>query len=357
MLRVGVGLTLATVTVWTVACSSSTDPGARPRAIARQLVAGKPIPILRDAHVAALPVFDNLKVNPTGLNDLGQIVGDSATFTTFRWTPGGDIEILAIPDTGFFQALPAGIDDRGRVALTWSHLSSSPAIILAATWEPGGALRFDSTLGPNQQCRAMAMNFAGVTAGTCDSATVLWSPAGEPRVVHTAGGGALLNAFVNAISSNEFMVGSDSSMGFELSPAHQLTFLPQQRTSPTPLTVNDAGVAGGNAFDPTITGFGAVVWPHPDSVIALLPGAAGVTNGVADDGNAIGAVTDTVRGTVVPFIWNSTIGLRRLPPLEMDSLGVAKEQGRAVAVNNRRQVLGFVVLASTGAARWVIWTY
>jgi len=107
MLRVGVGLTLATVTVWTVACSSSTDPGARPRAIARQLVAGKPIPILRDAHVAALPVFDNLKVNPTGLNDLGQIVGDSATFTTFRWTPGGDIEILAIPDTGFFQA-PGG---------------------------------------------------------------------------------------------------------------------------------------------------------------------------------------------------------------------------------------------------------
>jgi hypothetical protein len=355
MLRVGVGLTLVTLTVWTVACSSTTDPGATPRAIARQLVSGKPIPILRDAHVAALPVFDNLKVNPTGLNDLGQIVGDSAVFTTFRWTPGGRIEILPLPDTGFFQALPAGIDDHGRVALTWSH-GVSNFVIRAATWEPGGALRFDSALGPRQQCRASAMNFAGTTAGSCDSATVLWPPSGDPQVVHTAGG-ALFNGGVFAISNNEFMVGNDSSMGFEMSPTRHLTFLPQQRTSPTPLAINDAGLAGGNAFDPTILGFGAVVWPNPDSVIALLPGAGGVTNGVADDGNAIGAVTDTVRGTVVPFIWNSRIGLRRLPPLEMDSLGVAKEQGRAVAVNNRRQVLGFVVLASTGAARWVIWTY
>jgi hypothetical protein len=355
MSRVGVCLTLVMLPVWIVACSSTMDPGATPRAIARQLVSGKPIPILQDAHVAALPVFDNNKVNPTGLNDFGEIVGDSAGFTTFRWTPGGAIQILSIPDTGFFSALPAGIDDRGRVALTYSQGLQSP--LRVASWEPDGRLRVDSALGPGQQqCRASAMNSLGTTAGSCDSATVLWSPVGEAHAVHTAGGG-LFNGGVNAISNTEYMVGIDSSMGYVLSPTGQLTFLPQQRTSPFPLAVNDFGVAVGMVFDPTIFGFGAAVWPNPDSVIVLLPGAAGVTNGVADDGNAIGAVTDTVRGTVVPFIWNSGIGLRRLPPLEMDSLGVAKEQGRAVAVNNRRQVLGFVVLASTGAVRWVIWTY
>lgn len=351
MLRVGVGLTLVTLIV---ACSSTTDPGATRRAIARQLVSGQPIPILQSAHVAPLPVFDNGKVDPSGINDLGQIEGDSAGFTTFRWTPGGNIQILPIPDTGFFEASPAGIDDRGRVAFTLSHgvaITFRPAI-----WEPDGSIRFDSVLGPGQDCRTSSMNFAGTTAGFCDSAAVLWSTSGRPQVVHTAGGG-LFNGAINAISNTEFMVGNDSSMGYELSPTRQLTFLPQQNTSPLPLAVNDAGLAVGEAFDGTFFGFGAVVWPNPDSVVFLVPGAAGVTNSVADDGNAIGAVTDTVRGTVVPFIWNSTSGLHRLPPLEMDSLGVAKEQGRAVAVNNRRQVLGFVVLASTGATRWVIWTY
>ena len=340
MLRIVVGCTVGAFALVTMACSTTTEPGATPRGVARQQVSGTPIPIAPGVSVTQIPALDDSTLAPMAFNDLGEVTGDSGNpiLTVFRWSPARGVRALRAGG----GALATGIDDQGRVSLTLgAH---------AAIWGPDGALTVDSGLAPNEHCFSSAINGKGFVAGMCDSATVIWTPGGAPHTVHTQNGAQLFRD-VAAMSNTGYIVGS----GYELSPDGRLTLLPQPRTSPAPLAVNDFGVAGGMFFDSTLFGFGPSVWPNPHTIIALAMGAGGVTNGVADDGNAVGAVVDTVRVAVVPFIWNSHDGLRRLPGLGPDSSGL-NEQGRAIAINNRRQILGFLTLAN-GATRWVIWSY
>ena len=351
MLRAVVGCSVGTLALVAVACSTTTEPGATPHGIAHQQVAGAPIPVAAGVRVTPLPVFDNGVLTPTAFNDLDEVVGDSSVFTVFRWSQSRGLQVLSIPDTGMFFAFAQGVDVQGRVALTFRPQLSPTGHV--AVWEPNGAFTVDSGLGPGQSCQAFGMNSIGVIAGTCDTLAVIWPQSGVPQTLRTSTG-AVLGGIAAAISNDGYLAVEDNDL-FVFSPSGRLSFLANARVTPVPLAVNDLGVVVGNEFDINITGFAATVWPSPDSAIDLAPGAGGTANGVADDGNVIGAVVDTVRQIVVPFIWNTRSGLRRLPGLEADSLGL-REQGRAIAINSRRQVLGFLTL-TTGATRWVIWNY
>jgi hypothetical protein len=396
MPRAAVYLVIA-LTPIALACSNVPDRVLAPsRALS---VAAGGIPFATGVHTAAIPALDQTEsigthYMPSALNDLGEIVGMRFSSDTlgaaFSWTPTFGLRLTQIGDTVL------RVNNDGMVALSEPGNPGTDSLFPsenAAIWDWQGnvrRLRLVSTffipgiIGQGEDSPACAatggITDGGVVVGVCHvvghgSVPTIWTRFGTPWPIS----GHFIDGYTpHGISRTGFIAAGPDGNN---SHAIVLTMTGIQRILPDPpgvttghagtertaaLAVNDSGwaagyrVVGDSASCQGGTNAQAVVWLAADTAIVIgdcsfsltFPTAA--ATGISDDGIVVGITTDQANGAPFAFVWTATGGLRRLPGLEGGAAQTQDWSG-AVAINHKRQVLGWV-LTSFGRYRTVVWT-
>jgi hypothetical protein len=338
-----------------VACSDTPGPTVTVQPRATALTAAAAIPYATDVHVSAIPALDGSSVHPAALNDWGEIVGwlstDSISGAAFKWQGSRGLRMLSLPGGEMTSA--SGVNDVGDVAVTIVAASG----LVPAIWGWFGDVRrlplLSTYTNPTLSapyCRLNGINNRRVAVGTCTladgtSRPTVWTKFGTPSALHAGGGAAVINGQAFAISDSGFVVGFDGISAFVFAPNGRAQSLPPAQASYA-VAVNDSGWTAGFAFDTITSNPIASVWLRGDSLHGF--GMDGQTNGITDDGVAVGSLGN------LAFVWTAATGLRLLPGLEGGS-ALAKEHSVALAINRVHQILGQITL-STGLLRTVIWT-
>lgn len=234
-----------------------------------------------------------------GLNNRGVVVGTAqnpfARSEAFAWSLAAGMRLLP----GSTSAEAFAINDCNQAAGVLA-LSGVPPIPRATRWNPDGSV---TRLGPVPSgfSAAYAINESGMTAGAADndrrflSATV-WDASGRATDLGAFGGNSSSASHVNA-----------------------------------------SGQVLGSAYrESSSVGF---LWSRQTGMVQIGPGAGyGDVTALNDSGDVAGnsQVVDDFPGLhYSPFIWSMRRGLRTLPT------GGAP-YGRADALNNRREIVGYV---------------
>jgi hypothetical protein len=324
----------------------------------RQMLSPGAIPFAPNVHAAAIPAFDNGKLQPRAFNDFDEFVGDSEGVRAFKWQATRGLTVLHNSVWEFGDAL--AVNDHGQVAVTLSGDSGGRAGI----WDWNGNITVLRPLGIGMTCGASGINNQGVVVGACaitvgsDLATV-WTRFGTPDGLHPGGGATLISGQATAISDSGYITGNNpwvqNGQGFLFTATRQEILLPPAISSPavTPGSVNDSGWVAGKIHNPNTGNSDPAIWTQGASVHDLYNGE-GLMFGISDDGIAVGTVTDSTTKTSVPVIWTAANGLQRLPGLE-GYPALVTESGQALQINRQHHIWGYVTLAS-GMSRYVIWT-
>jgi hypothetical protein len=360
MLRTIVRCAVAALVFGTIACSDTTNPTGDLTHRTSRLAAAAAIPFLPNVHTAAIPALDNPDFDLKGFNDFGEIVGDSASFTTYKWQGSRGLTTLHLPGA---ISNAWGVNDQGTVAITVNGNGGPPVFSTVGTWDWFGNVRLLRALSPNASCVAWGgINNAGVVAGACGGAGIpglatLWTKFGNPDALHVGGGTTLVLGQAMAISDSGFVAVAntldplDLATGSVFTPAKAvLPLSPAERAFPA--AVNDSGWVAGAVFDTTIEQKVAAVWTRNDSLHVL---GIGQMHAISREGIAVGQVMDSTVLRIVPVIWTPANGLQRLPGLE-GGAALAKESGNAMFINTHHQIIGTITLSDGATQRKVMWT-
>jgi hypothetical protein len=258
------------------------------------------------SRVYSLGSFGRTYTYLTGLNNRGVVIGrvqdPFSASQAFTWTLAGGIRFLP----GATAAYASVINDCNQVAGSVDVGGQRPPYTRANRWNPDGTT---TPLGPlpATYSEARAINASGMTAGAADDrlrlfhATV-WDAAGRATDLGTFG-------------------------AFQSSATH----------------INASGQVLGTAYwEQRAIGF---LWSRQTGMVQIGPDT-GSRDVIAlnDHGDVAGnnRVAGDPFGNRSPFIWSMRGGLRPLPL-------AGAPYGRVVALNNRREMVGYVEPA---AAEW-----
>jgi len=376
-MRSAVGLAVGMFAAVSLACSNASNPLADSKMERDVTVPPGAIPYITGVHVAALPAFDNAGVEPVAFNDLGEIVGDSVSNTTFgstifRWVADRGFTFLHLPVDSFTIAYAFSVNDRAQVAVQLTDLGGTGHAphIEAGIWDWQGDVKVLRPLGAGYSCDPYSINDSGVVVGDCyvpisgepqgsPFFATVWTAFGNPDGLYAGGGGQPFQGTATSISDAGYIAGTSSLnfTGFVFTPTKQLiSLIPARASTPNRSNtgVNDSGWVAGSVFDSISLTWVPAVWTRGDSLHYLYRDQPGTMSDISDDGIAVGGIPDTTSGLNVPVIWTAANGLQRLPGLEGSAL-LAKESGVAVQINKVHQILGTIIM-STGQRRTVMWT-
>lgn len=358
MLRSVVSCAVGVFAISALACSDATNPTADSTMRRAQAAAATPIPFAPNVHTAAIPAFDNPDFQPAAMNDLGEIVGDSALGVAFHWEADRGLTTLHIPQS---LVVAKAVNNRAQVAIEVLGNGVPPEFYTVGTWDWSGAVQLLRPLTVNATCFADAINDSGVIVGTCGGGghlpsagyATLWTAFGTPDALHIGGGSTLVPGEATAITDAGLLAVSAENGNGSLFTAAKMSIPIPPAGASFPAAVNDSGGIAGKVTDAnTVSGFDAAVWTNDDSLHNLGEGAM---HAISKEGIAVGTVKDPATSVSYPVIWTAAHGTQRLPGLE-GGPGLARESGTAIAINARHQILGSVVLSTGGGTRWVLWT-
>lgn len=266
-----------------------------------------------DGHrVHALGSLGGAHTGVRSVNDLGVVVGESSdaqsVVRAFTWTVKGGMR--ALPGSSPSDA--RGINRRGQVV---GSMQDMPLRVHARRWSPDGTL---TSLGP-QSARisfATAINDSGMAVGEAevqryDSHAMVWDADGKETDLGTFGGKQSAARHINAAGQVlGFYYREQDKIGFLWSRKHGAVQIGHTGDYQDVTDLNEHGDVTGN----NLINNGLPAYRHP------------------------------------PFVWSQQRGLRALP------LGAAHD-GRALALNNRRQVVGHATRTQDGVSsqRAVYW--
>ncbi len=272
---------------------------------------------------------------------------------TFQVTP-------IAPPPGFSQAVGFGLNNRGDVV---GELRGSGGLTHAFVWRDGVLTDLSSPSFGNGLGSALAINDAGLIAGTARNAAnlplpALWQPgSSSPQILSTSAGTAnAVNAAGIALVTLEGSNGSAPTLlrtnvvGGGLVPV-----LPGARGR----DINDAGTTTGST-EPAGGGGGSAFRLGSGGVLRLLPGlssAAGSAGHAINNANQIAGVSVNAADEQRAVLWSATNQLR-----DLGVLGVFSPRGapsvarsRAEAINEAGVVVGSSTTLQTASAAFY-WT-
>jgi probable HAF family extracellular repeat protein len=118
--------------------------------------------------------WDGSRTRPWGINNAGQVVGQSQPMTgsarAFLWDEINGIQDLGVP-TGGSGSYASGINDRGQITGYWDdyHYPSGPNYNRAFLWENGVWIQLGTLGGPHSY--GLAVNSLGHVAGYSSTPT------------------------------------------------------------------------------------------------------------------------------------------------------------------------------------------
>lgn len=309
----------------------------------------------------------------TAFNDSDMVVGmriQSPTSMAFRWTvatgphflpmkAGWNGEAFAVNDSGTVVGDMSGVvsNESWQLPTRWPLASGLQIMNLLTPWDSLGSMKV--------QCVDRGINAEGMSAGWCfvplsfQYYVTTWAPSGAvsdecAAYCPVAGQGY-------AISSRQAVAGGPA-LDYPFLKAFVFVQPSAQDTLPklTPpassfgadiaFAINARGTTAGSAWVANGTNCSdPVVWlsffQKPKDIGIQFCGQA---NGVDDNNVVIGTLL--LQPGVQAFIWTASTGTQALP-----GLGGSNESSQAVAINNRREVLG--TITSSGTKYDVIWTF
>jgi hypothetical protein len=204
-----------------VACTEAADPVAeRAVTFAVARTSAGELPFDSDAHVSAIPAFDNSPFLPTAFNDWGEIVGDSGggtiptVGTVFKWQVQRGLRTLHVPVDSFTLAQAVAVNDHGQVAITLSTPNAGADVFRTAIWDWFGNVKILRPLSSQSRCGAAGINNEGVLLGTCTvganftGVPTVWTPFGTPDALHLGGGSQVVTGGAIAISDSGYIFGA-----------------------------------------------------------------------------------------------------------------------------------------------------
>lgn len=264
--------------------------------------------------------------SPRGINNLGQVVGDSSTGVPVIWSNGGWSNLPAlsgfssysasdISDTGYISGTGSvdGVD--ASVAFRWTNSTTQPTILTGLI-----PLDLTQTLLPFDS--GWTVNNSGAVAGQ------VWTPAGGTHAGIWQPGSTTLT---------------------------DLGSLGGQFTSVYNHMINDAGTVVGTGQTENGEASRGAAWVNGGApeLLALLPGGANSeANGINNLGQIVGAANNGAsddNGDInVPVLWNSVND----QPTLLGTLGGAR--GMALSINDNGQIVGFSE-GTDGLAHPTLW--
>lgn len=300
------------------------------------------------------------------INDAGQVVGmgyGSNGYQAFLWTASQGMQPIG-------PLIPGGAQMSGQTSGRAINASGVAVGLISAAPQDGYAFRADangSTLLPYTAGSALAINDAGITAGSVNGHAAITSVDGQTRVLEGPGIPDLY-VYRAALNNAGTMVGS----GVTLTPIQThvafkwgadgsfqtlqgLDVAQPGNLGTVAASINNAGmVAGysfvGNGISYHNTGWRPVVWDVNGVAhnLGALPGETDLMfSAFAMDINDAGQVVGFVDSGSVPggFLWTEEEGMRSLIALvdSADPLkGLVSANFKPEAINNLGQVVGYV---------------
>ncbi|NOU10411.1 MAG: hypothetical protein HOO98_10385 [Nitrospira sp.] len=262
---------------------------------------------------------------PRGINNLGQVVGDSTTGVPGIWSNGSWSDIAARPGFSAYSAL--NINDTGQiagigvvdgvdasVAFRWDSSTTQPTILT-------GLIPLDVTQTLLPFDVGMSINNPGAVGGQ------VWTPAGGTNAALWQPGSTTLTDLGNL------------SGPFVSVWNHQL---------------NDNGVLTGTGHTENSDSIRGAAWINgtPQLLDTLPGGVNNEANSINNLGQIVGAANNGVsddNGDInVPVIWNSVND----QPTLLGTLGGAR--GMAFSINDSGQAVGFSE-TTDGVAHATLW--
>jgi hypothetical protein len=349
MSRRVVSLAAVVLTVTSIACSESTDPGLASRSLMASTVNASTLPFADSVHVAVITGLDFPQYTPIGMNDFGEVVG---YFTPtgqpgeypFKWQGSRGVRL----DSAHVNCIPGGVNNHGVIAINCADqvvvqdwFGNNRTLRLLSTWVDANP---HDPLG-TPDCALVGVALNGAALGLCTLAdnpfhlATGWTPFGNPYPFFEQGSTTPIHGGGNWISNDGYIAVSDSGAktAFIVTPSGQHQVLPPIGNAGV-AAVNDSGWAVGSlathvSQSPGLT----IAWLRNGSFLYLNTNNAPL--GISNSGQ-IG-----LKGGVV---WTPTHGLRQLPPAQT---GGASD---VIAINNSNQILGWSTF--NGVLALVVWT-
>jgi probable HAF family extracellular repeat protein len=265
----------------------------------------------------------------TGINNNGDVVGQSATsegFRAFLWNPTTGMTNLGALSGGNYS-YATGVNDQGQVVGYTNGSSGSRAFV----WNKTSGLLDLGTVSNGLRSYAYGINNSGQIAGYSDT-------------------------------------GTDRSTVTVWNGSHAITDLGEKGISSIATAINDRNQIAGQVVGPN--GFRATLWDPTQGLTqlgTLAGGSYSYATGLNDRGDVVGysaiggqtptnsSSTTTFGGlsgnTVNAFLWNSTQGIMNLGSLS------PQDNSYAQSINENRQVVGYSYGLDNGSYRYraTIW--